>query len=226
MLAVEAVVAALCADRAAPSHVRVDALASVATEAGPVGPALAASIIELLTHGGRRYANGELVRTRRAAVPRTITLPDGTTARTAEAPTGELYAAQRASGTPSVVATSVLVPSAPLVRAVLPLAGALLSVPALRRMAIRRLAAVTTRARPRPREHSWGHAVVTWPDGTVREGWLRTRDGMDYTAAVATEVAVRLARGDGRHGAFTPAAAFGAELAESAGGTLLLHRSP
>jgi len=108
------------------------------------------------------------------------------------------HAAQRASGAPSVVATSALAPSAPLVRAVLPLAGVLLSVPALRRTAVRRLAAVTTRARPRPREHSWGHAVVTWPDGTVR-----ARAGC---------------------GAFTPAAAFGAGLAESAGGTFLLDQ--
>ena len=53
-----------------------------------------------------------------------------------------------------------------------------------------------TRARERPREHSYAHARVEWADGTVREGWLRTGEGGDFTAAVAAEVARRaLGRG-------------------------------
>lgn len=78
------------------------------------------------------------------------------------------------------------------------------------------------KAAARPREHSWGHAVVTWPDGTSREGWLRADDGMDFTADVATEVAVRLSRGEGKPGAYTPGAAFGPDLAVAAGGAFLL----
>jgi hypothetical protein len=55
---------------------------------------------------------------------------------------------------------------------------------------------------------------VTWPDGTSREGWLRAGDGMDYSASVAA----RLARGEGKPGAYTPAAVFGPDLATAAGG--------
>ncbi|MGV9375706.1 hypothetical protein ACWDRB_07825 [Nonomuraea sp. NPDC003707] len=74
----------------------------------------------------------------------------------------------------------------------------------------------------RPRRHSWGHAVITWPDGTSREGWLRADDGMDYTAGAAAEIAARLARGEGKPGAYTPAAALGPDLAAAAGGTFIL----
>ncbi|HEY3472629.1 MAG TPA: saccharopine dehydrogenase NADP-binding domain-containing protein [Amycolatopsis sp.] len=222
VLATEAVVAALCTDRSAPSHVRVDALASVAVESGVVGDAFASSIVEAITRGGRRYQNGQLVKARFGADPQKVTLPDGETVKSAGAPSAELVAAQRASGAPSVTVTSALAPTSPLASAVLPLAAALLSVPAMRRFAVRRMARASMKAAPRPRRHSWGHAVLTWPDGTTREGWLRADDGMDYTAAVVTEVALRLARGEGKPGAYTPAAAFGPDLAVAAGGTFIL----
>lgn len=77
-------------------------------------------------------------------------------------------------------------------------------------------------ARPRPREHTWGHAVLEWSDGTVREGWLRAGDAMGFTAAVAAGAAERLLRGEGKSGAWTPAAAFGPELAVEAGATFVL----
>jgi hypothetical protein len=41
---------------------------------------------------------------------------------------------------------------------------------------------------------------------------------MDFTVAAAAEVAARLARGEGRPGAYTPGALFGPDLAEAAGG--------
>ncbi|MER7176794.1 hypothetical protein [Streptomyces mesophilus] len=44
---------------------------------------------------------------------------------------------------------------------------------------------------------------------------------MDYTAGVAAETAVRLAKGEGRPGAHTPAALFGHEIAAAAGGTFI-----
>jgi short subunit dehydrogenase-like uncharacterized protein len=222
VLATEAVVAALCAGRPAPSHVRVDALASVAIESGVVGEAFASSIVEAIIRGGRRYENGRLVKARLGADPQTVTLPDGETVKSAGAPSAELVAAQRASGAPSVTVTSALAPTSPLASAVLPLAAALLSVPAVRRFAVRRMAQASLKTAPRPRQHSWGHAVLTWPDGTTREGWLRADDGMDYTAAVVTGVALRLARGEGKPGAYTPAAAFGPDLAVTAGGTFIL----
>jgi short subunit dehydrogenase-like uncharacterized protein len=220
VLGTEAVVAYLCADRPSPREVRVDALPSVAIEGGRLGEALARSIVSGLTTGGRRYDDGRMVPARIAADPRRHALPDGQTANSATGPTGELLAAHLASGAPYVVATTGLLSTSPLVRAILPAAGVLLKLPALQRFAVRRLAALELKPAPRPREHSWGHAVVTWSDGTTREAWLRTEGAMDFTTNAAAETAVRLDRGEGRRGAYTPACAFGSELAEAAGATI------
>ena len=95
--------------------------------------------------------------------------------------------------------------------------------PARRRPARGRSAAPVRRppARGRPPSrpagtaaHSWGHAVVTWDDGTTSEGWLRLPEAQATTDAVAAEVARRLVHGEGRPGAFTPAALFGTGLAD------------
>jgi short subunit dehydrogenase-like uncharacterized protein len=220
VLGTEAVVSSLCADGPTPSEVRVDALPSVAIEGGRLGEALAQSIVSGLTSGGLRFEDGRMIPTRLAADPREHALPDGQTAKSAGAPTGELLAAHLSSGAPAVVSTSGLMPTAPVVRAVLPLVGSLLRIPTLRRFAVRRLAGIEAKPAPRPREYSWGHAVVTWADGITREGWLRAGDAMDFTSNAAAEIAVRLARGEGRRGAFTPACAFGYELAEAAGATI------
>jgi short subunit dehydrogenase-like uncharacterized protein len=222
VMGTQAVVAKLGEGRPAPSRVHVDAVPSVAGEAGRLGEALAASLVDVVTTGGRRYVGGRLVRRRLGSDTYPLTLPDGDTVTSVGIPSGELYAAQVVSGAPDVIAASTLVPPAPVVRALLPVVGALLRVPALRRLAISRLARVEGEARPGPREHTWGHAVVTWPDGTVREGWLRAGDAMDFTAAVAAGVVERLVRGEGKPGAWTPAAAFGPELAVEAGATFAL----
>ena len=111
------------------------------------------------------------------------------------------------------------VPSGRAVRAVLPLATTLLAVGPLRRFAARRLAAVQLPDRAAPRAHSWGHAVVTWTDGTTSEGWLALDEAQAATNAIAAEVTRRLARGDGRPGSFTPAALFGHGLAATLGGS-------
>ncbi|HEV3382861.1 MAG TPA: hypothetical protein VG142_18000 [Trebonia sp.] len=73
------------------------------------------------------------------------------------------------------------------------------------RQAARRRSRSPPRSPPRLRSRarsfrSWGHAVIHWADGTSREGWLRAGDGMD----------------------FTPAAAFGPDLAKAAGATFIL----
>lgn len=222
VLATEAIVVKLCENRPTPAAVRVDALSSVATEEGVMGAGFAASIIDSMTTGGRRYTDGRMVTARLGADPRHLTLPDGQKVKSAGAPTAELLAAHRASNAPSVTVTTALAPTQPVVRAVLPLAARLMAVPALRHFAVRRMAGTKLKAAPRPRQHSWGHAVITWPDGTRREGWLRAGDGMDYTAAVAAEVATRLAKGEGKPGAYTPAAALGPGIAVIAGGTFLL----
>lgn len=107
----------------------------------------------------------------------------------------------------------------------MPVATALLSSTRLRTVARRRLARLQITARARPREYSWGHAQVEWPDGTRREGWLQAGDASACTAAVAALVATRLAAGQGPPGAYTPAAAFGAGLAADAGGRFVLDGS-
>lgn len=218
----ESVVAKLCQGRPTPSSVRVDALASVATEAGTLGEALAATIIEALPAGGRRYRDGRLVKARLGGDFQRLTLPDGQTATSVGMPTGELHAAWIASAAPSVTVTSGAAATTPLVRAILPLVSALTSIRAVRRFATRRLASLSLTPRPRPREYSWGHAVVRWPDGTSQEGWLRAGEGMSFTEVVVAEVATRLARGAAPAGAYTPAAAFGPELAVDAGGEFIL----
>jgi hypothetical protein len=62
------------------------------------------------------------------------------------------------------------------------------------------------------------HARVEWATGATRDGWLRAGDASDFTAAVTAEVARRLARGEGRLGAYTPGALFGPSLATDCGG--------
>jgi len=222
VLATEAVVAELCAGQPTPHRVRVDSVPSLGIEAGVVGAALAATLVDALATGGRRYENGRLVRSLVGADPQRLHLPDGESATTAGSPLGELVAAHKASEAPNVTATSVLAPSAPLVRALLPAVGRLLSISALRRLTVGLLGRVRVKSAPRPRRHSWGHAVVEWPDGTRQEGWLRADDAMDFTADVTATVAARLAEGEGRPGAWTPAKALGADLATEAGGTFVL----
>jgi hypothetical protein len=86
----------------------------------------------------------------------------------------------------------------------------------MRDFAVRRLAEVRAPV-PRPgRTASWTRVRAEWSDGTTREGWLRTGDGMDFTVAVLSEVAARLSSGAARPGAYTPSVLFGPELAEAA----------
>lgn len=222
-LATEAVVARLCEGRPVPSHVRVDSIGSFAPEDGVLGEAFAATTVDVLATGGRRYRDGRLVGTRLGSDLHHLTTPDGQHVDTAHAPGGELVVARRTSGAPNVTVTTALVPTSLVVRLMLPVARALLSAPPVRRTALTRLTRMRTKAAPRPREHSWGHAVVEWPDGTHREGWLRVGDAMDYTADVLTEVVARLTAGENKPGAWTPATAFGPDLAVSAGGTFILE---
>jgi short subunit dehydrogenase-like uncharacterized protein len=231
--ATESVVVKLCAGRPAPQSVRVDMVPSLALEAGALGEALAGTLLEGLpgVEGGgryqsRRYRGGRLVAARVGGDPVRLTLPDGSAVTTGGMPFGELIAAQRASGAPDVLAASSEAPSSPVVRAVLPMATALLAIPGVRAFATRRLAAVKFPARPQPRDHSWGHAVVRWADGTTREGWLRVGEAQGWTGVVPAEIVRRLLAGEGRPGAFTPAALFGPSLAEACGGEYRIAGSP
>ena len=221
VLATEAVVLRLCEGQPVPSRVRVDALASLATEPGAVGAALAATIVETAALGGRQVRGGRLVPTRTASDPLWLTTPDGDRLGTASGASGELIAAWRASRADAVVAASSLVPTGALARSALPVASAVLRLPGVAGLATRGLARLSLRAQERPRPASWGHARVEWPSGAVREGWLRLGDAMDFTVAVASEVVRRLASGEGRPGAYTPGALFGPALATGAGGQFI-----
>lgn len=216
VLATESVALKVCADRPPAKRLRVNALAAVAGETGTVGAALAGSIVEVLTFGGGYLHNGRLVRARLASDPMRLTTPDGHAMTTVTGPSGELLAAWRASGAETVVVGSGLVPTNPVLAYVLPAIRALLRVPAVGRFAANRLAGVTVKASERTRP-SYAHARAEWATGEVREGWLRTGDGGDFTAAAAAEVAHRLQRGEGRPGAHTPGTLFGPQLAEAAG---------
>jgi len=228
--ATESVVVRLCADRPAPASVRVDMVPSLEGEAGAVGEALAGTLLDGLPgvegggrYQGRRYEGGRLVAARLGGDVTHLTLPDGSRVTTAAIPLGELIAAQRASGAPSVVAASSEAPSSPAARVLLPLATALLKLGPVREFAKRRLARVQLKAHERPREHSWGHAVLRWADGSTAEGWLRVGEAQSYTGAVPAEIVRRLLAGEARPGAHTPAALFGPGLAESCGGEYLLE---
>jgi len=227
--ATESVVVTLREGRPAPARVRVDMVPSLETEAGVIGEALAGTILDGLPgvdgggrYDGRRYDDGRLVRARIGGDAVQLTLPDGSQVTTASMPLGELMAAQRASGAPSAVAASSEAPSSPAVRMILPLATVLLAIGPVRAFAKRRLAGVKFKARERPREHSWGHARLEWADGTVREGWLRVGEAQAFTGAVPAEVARRLLAGQGKPGAYTPAALFGPSLARACGGEYLI----
>ncbi|MGW5255446.1 hypothetical protein ACWERW_20900 [Streptomyces sp. NPDC004012] len=222
VLATESVVLRLCADRPPATRVRVDAVPRAGAGAEPAGPALAASIVEGLALGGRRYEHGRLVRTRLGADVERLALPDGTTVHTVGGPSGELEAARRAGGAPFVVAASSMVPAGWAVRTALPVAAVLLARPLLGRAAKRWLTGVRITPGERGGEFSWARARVQDADGTIRVGWLRAGRSGEFTAAVAAEVARRLARGEGRPGAHTPGSLFGPELAVKAGGRFLL----
>ena len=222
VVANEAPIAALMVDRPAPRSVRVDAIASLATEEGALGEALAATIVEGAPEGGRRITGGRLARAGVGSSPLGLTLPDGEVVTTGAWPAGDLLAAARTSGAPDVVAATSSVPTGRVVRTILPVVSPLLRLRPLQRLAVRRLAAVRFPDRPRPREHSWGHARAEWADGTAREAWLRTGDAGVFTAAVAAVVAARIARGAALPGAHTPVAAVGLDLVAEAGGELLL----
>lgn len=204
--------------------VRCDAMPLVAAESGPMGEALAASIVGGLADGGLRYSAGRLTRTSFGSRVETITTPDGTRIRTGSAPTGELLAARRASDAPNVVAATSLLPTGLPVRAALTVIGMLARTGRIRRLLVRRLAAVEGSLGPAAdRKFTWARARVRTSSGETRTAWLRAGDAMDFTVGVIAEVASRLAGDEGRPGAYTPGALFGPELAEVAGAELMVE---
>ncbi len=207
VLGTEGVVLRLCDGQPRPTQVRVDAIPSLALEAGVVGEALAATIVEIIRFGGRSVKGGRLVASPSVADPLTLTTPDGDVISTGSGANGELVAAWRASGADGVVAATTAAPSNGLVRLLLPAVTGVVRLPGMGQLATRGIARVPLRAAARPRPSSWGHARVQWPSGLVRDGWLRVGDAMEFTASVAAEATRRLLRGEGRPGSYTPGVA-------------------
>lgn len=223
VLGTESATLRVCDGRPAPTSVRVDALAAIGG-GGAVGTAVAESLVDVLAGGGYRYRSGRLTRGPIGGDAERFELPDGRIVTTVGAPLAELVAAQRGSGAPEVVAASNELPSGRVARLALSLVAPLVRIPLFRRAAVRAVAGIEVKEdRSAGEPTTWARARATWADGSTRVAWLRAGEGMDFTAAVAAEVADRLASGAGRPGAYTPGALFGAELAEQAGGTFLVE---
>ena len=226
--ATESLVTRMTADRGDAREVRIDMIPSMAVPAGRVGEALAGSLVDGLPgvpgggrFQGRRITGSALAPAPLGGAPVTLVTPDGDEVTTGLMPLGELLAAQRACGAPAIESASSEAPrgfAGLAMRRMMPL----MHVGPLRRGTARLLSRITTPGSTAPRRHSWAHARITWADGTTDHGWLRWGEASDVTAAVASEVAVHLAEGQGSPGVYTPAELFGAELAESCGGVYSL----
>jgi short subunit dehydrogenase-like uncharacterized protein len=217
VLATEALVIELRGDRPAAARARVAAMPTV----DGLGSAVLASVVDAVAYGGRRYRDGQLVRTRLGANHERIPFPNSTPTDVLAVPTGELEAARRASGAGDVLAYSSEVPSGRLVRAVLPAVSVLLAVRPVHTTVQR----VINRKRLTPPakagHESWAYARLEWDDGTRREAWLHTGEGYSFTARVAARTAARLADGSAVAGAYTPGALFGADAARWASAEII-----
>jgi short subunit dehydrogenase-like uncharacterized protein len=217
VLATETLVIGVRGDRPAAQSATIAALPAV----DEMGSAVLASVIDAVAHGGRRYRDGHLVRSRLGADQARIPLPDLPARDALAVPSGELEAAHRASGAGDVLAYSSEVPSGRMVRALLPVVSALLAVRPIR--AGLQWFVSRTRLRPpvKSGEVSWAYARLKWGDGTQREAWLRTGEGYGFTAKVAAHTAARISNGAAKAGAFTPGALFGTDLARDAGAEII-----
>jgi short subunit dehydrogenase-like uncharacterized protein len=220
VLATESVALRVRGSAEPPDRVRVDAMAAVAGAGDALGEALAATIVEGIGSMSRIPTRDRRDWPAFGSQRELLTTPDGEKILTVGFPSGEWIAAARATGARTVFSASSEAPTSRLVPFVMPVALLALRSARLRRILTARLAATELPTRPVTRA-SWARATAQWADGTTRVAWLRAGDGMDFTIAVAVQVAQRLARGEGRPGAFTPGELFGAELAEAAGGTFL-----
>jgi len=219
VLGTESALRKLCDGQPVPARVRVDSLA--ATEGGvPLGTTLAETIVEGIRYGGRRYIGGSLRSYLAGNGQEQVTLPDGTTAKSASVASGELEAARRASKAPNIVACLEAAPGGPI-RFVIPLISALFSIPAIRNFAVKKLASIVPP--PSPRKESWARARVEWADGTTRTAWLRAGEGYDFLAKAAAAVAQQLVEGKAQPGCFTPGALLGRDFAVKAGGEFLVR---
>ena len=223
VLATESALLTAIGDRGTPASVRVDGIASVASEDGVVGDALAHSIVDGLGAPGSEVRDGVRVRARLGGSAETMTTPDGDRVTTGGFPSGDLLAAWRVSGAARVVSASAFVPTGTAAAIAVGAIQLLARIPGVTRFIAGRVAVRPTRSAPRPRTHSWARGRAVWADGTSRTAWFRADDAMDFTVAAVAQVAGRLARGEGRPGAWTPGGLFGPDVAETAGASFVLE---
>jgi short subunit dehydrogenase-like uncharacterized protein len=166
-------------------HLEVATRAAAAQQ----GPGIAASVRENLPYGGWTRQAGRLHPCPLGSGITAIPLPAGP-CRVMPFPTGDLEAAFQATGAPDVTAHSP-VPADPA--------------------ALDPQAPDPEAARP-PIYRSFGWARAIGPDGGDTQAWLQT--GESYAFTVATSIrAVEETLTRSLRGAFSPAAAFGADFA-------------
>ena len=166
-------------------HLEVAARGAAARQ----GPGIAASVRENLPYGGWTRQAGRLHPCPLGSGITAIPLPDGP-CRVMPFPTGDLEAAFQATGAPDVTAYSP-VPADPA--------------------ALDPQAPDPEAAGP-PIYRSFGWARATGPDGGHAQAWLQTGESYAFTAAASIR-AVEETLTRSLRGAFSPAAAFGADFA-------------
>lgn len=210
-----------------PGADRLDLAILLGTAGSSVGAR--ASRMAALADGGRVRRDGRLVQTRLGNGARRLATPVGV--RTAvPVPTGDLITSYHTTGISNitvammmpipVTAARVLLPALPaLVRASRHLPRRRNAV-ALDALAPAAQSAVSAPATPDQilESYVWARAIAV--DGRAAEGWLRTGEGYAFTAASAVST-VEAVLASEPLGATTVAAAFGLEIALSAGGELL-----
>jgi saccharopine dehydrogenase (NAD+, L-lysine-forming) len=145
-----------------------------------------ATIAAGLAQGSPRYVDGHLVVGQFGDAATVLQFPGGYQRRVVAAPLGDLIAAQRAAGAPNVVAYTPVPEEHSL-------------------------------AAPASQElRSVAMAVGCTTEGRCLRAELSFGEGFEASAAIAVEVAVRLASAP-RSGAWTPGQLFGTELAATCG---------
>ena len=224
VVATEGLVLALRGERPPARSARVAAMPGMADRGGNV----AASAVEVLAVGGWAYRGGELTATRPGSAYWRIPTPTGHVLGGIGVAVGDLEAAARATGAADVDAFTTEVPSNALVRSVLPVLARAARFGAVRR-ALEYVVSLTDSPGPaagQPADYvSLSYAELDWPDGTSRRGWLKMGDGYDFSGRVAAAVVRAQLSGRVRHGAYTPAAVLGPQLAFDAGAELVVNES-
>jgi short subunit dehydrogenase-like uncharacterized protein len=198
------VVATNCLARYVSDSVGAAAILEVATRAATAhqGPGVAATRRENMPFGGWIRRAGQLEQSPLGSGIITIALPDGP-CRILPLPTGDLEAAFHATGAADITAY-----------------GAVPGDPA---------AAESQAADPASDGHpvyrSFGWARATGPDGATVEAWLQTGESYAFTASASIR-AVEEALTRSLSGAFSPAAAFGADFALTIPGTIRTDTIP